>query len=209
MAASSLHVHWGAERIVVQARQFGEAIWGVANMRRLGMLVAIGSLLVASLAGCAQGLVPVPAGAQLVHLVATDVVVHLSPATVRAGDVYVELDEPLPGSFMFVEAKKTADAVPGPLNDDDLARLAIGDTEGTAISGFGPSCAPAPGADARGKLAGPGNCGNVWKFTLVAGKYAILGPAWTEQLTEASVKPTAGAGGFVAPPTLAVLVVLP
>ena len=178
-------------------------------MRRLGTLVAVAGLLVGLLAGCAQGLAPVPAGAQLVHLVATTSFVHLNPATVRAGDVYVDLDEPLPGSFNFVEAKRTADAIPGPLSDDELAALALGDTEGTAISNFGPSCAPAPGADARGKLAGEGNCGNVWKFTLAAGKFAITGPGWTEQILEPGVKPTAGPGGFVAPPTMAVLVVLP
>jgi hypothetical protein len=34
-----------------------------------------------------------------------------------------------------------------------------------------------------------GPCGNVWKFVLVEGKYAILGPGWTMQETEPSVDP--------------------
>jgi hypothetical protein len=49
----------------------------------------------------------------------------------------------------------------------------------------------------------------VWKFVLVPGKYAILGPAWTEQQTEPSVDPTADPAGFIPPPTMTVLKVLP
>jgi hypothetical protein len=178
-------------------------------MRRVSTLVAIGSLVVGVLAGCGQGLAPVPPGSQLVHLVATNSAVRLSPPTVQAGDVYLELDEPLPGSFTLVEGKRTAAETPGPLTDDDLERLAHGDTEGMSISGYGPSCDPAQASDALGKLAGEGNCGNVWKFSLVAGKYAILGPGWTQQQTEASVDPTANPAGFVAPPSMAVLEVGP
>ena len=178
-------------------------------MRSVSTLVAIGSLLGGTLAGCAQGLATVPPGSQLVHLVAAEGVVRLSPATVRAGEVYLELDEPLPGSFRLVEAKRTASDTPGPLTDNDLERVAHGDTEGTSVSGYGPSCDPGQASDALGKLADEGNCGNVWKFVLVAGKYAILGPGWTEQQTEASVDPTANPAGFVAPPTMAVLEVVP
>jgi hypothetical protein len=142
----------------------------------------------------------------VVHLVATQSEVRLTPGTVHAGDVYVVLDEPLDGSFSFVALKRTAEATPGPMSDDDLERLAHGDTEGTATEGFSVGCDAAQQAEARGKL---GYCGNVWKLALAEGKYAILGPAWTEQQTEASVDPTAGPGGFVAPPSMAVLEVLP
>jgi hypothetical protein len=54
-----------------------------------------------------------------------------------------------------------------------------------------------------------GYCGNVWKVVLVAGRYAILGPGWTEQEAEASVDPTADPAGFIPPPTMALLEVVP
>jgi hypothetical protein len=90
------------------------------------------------------------------------------PDTVRAGDVYLVLDAPLVGSFVFVERKRTAAENPGPLSDDDLARLARGSTEGTSISGVDSGGCP----EARGKM---GHCGNVMKYVLFEGKYAILG----------------------------------
>lgn len=54
-----------------------------------------------------------------------------------------------------------------------------------------------------------GYCGNVWKVVLDEGEYAILGPAWSEQETEASVDPTADPAGFIPPSTMAVLEVVP
>jgi len=176
---------------------------------RSGTMRALVFLLVGVLAGCGQGQSTVPPGAQLVHLVATESEVRLDAASVRAGDVYLQLDEPLDGgSFTFVERKSTEEETPGPMTDNDLERLAHGDTRGTASSAYGPSCGGPQGAD-RGHLVAPGVCGNVWKFVLAAGKYAILGPAWTQQQTEPSVDPTADPAGFIPPPTMAVLVVLP
>ena len=161
------------------------------------------------LAGCGSGHAKIPSGAQLVHVVATASVVLLDPATVHAGDVYLQIDEPADGgSFMFVERKAEATDTPGPLTDDDLARLAHGDTQGTSISGAGPSCV-GPQGEGCGHLAAPGVCGNVWKFMLGPGNYAILGPGWNEQQTEVSPAPTAGPAGPVIPPTMAVLEVLP
>ena len=178
-------------------------------MRLSRTLTVIVGLLLTVIAGCGQGDATIPPGAQVVHLVATESEVRLGSAAVHAGDVFIELDEPVDGgSFSFVERKTSAAEPPGPLTDNDLERLAHGDTEGTALSAYGPSCGGPQGA-ARGHLVHPGVCGNVWKFVLVAGKYAILGPRWTEQLTEASVDPTVGPAGFVAPPTMAVLEVLP
>jgi hypothetical protein len=175
-------------------------------MRRSCTVVAVLGLLVGVVVGCGRGQKPVPPGAQLVHLVATESEVRLDPATVHAGDVYLVLDEPLDGSFDFVELKRTAEETPGPLSDDDLERLSRGDTEGTAISGISVGCSAAQRAEDRGQM---GYCGNVWKFVLVEGKYAILGPGWTEQETEASVDPTADPAGFLPPPSMAVLEVLP
>jgi hypothetical protein len=173
------------------------------------MAIGLVGLLAGSMIGCGQGAEPVPPGAQLVHLVATQSEVRLDPATVHAGDVYLELDEPVDGSFAFVELKRTAEETPGPLSDNDLERLAHGDTEGTSIASYGVVCDPAQRPKDRGKLARPGGCGNVWRFVLVEGKYAILGPGWVEQAREASVDPTADPAGFVPPPTMAVLNVLP
>jgi hypothetical protein len=142
----------------------------------------------------------------VVQVVATASEVRLDPATVHAGDVYLVLAEPADGSFAFVERKRSAAETPGPLGDDDLARVANGDTEGTSIGAYSVGCDAAQRVEDRGQL---GYCGNVWKVTVVAGKYAILGPAWTEQETEASVDSTADPAGFVAPPSMAVLEVLP
>jgi hypothetical protein len=172
-------------------------------------MAALAGLLVGLVAGCGQGQATVPPGAQLVHLVATESEVRIAAASIHAGEVFIELDEPLDGgSFTFVERKRTAEEAPGPLTDNDLERLAHGDTQGTASSAYGPSCGGPQGAD-RGHLVQPGVCGNVWKFVLAAGKYAILGPGWTEQHTEPSVDPTADPAGFISPPTMAVLEVRP
>jgi hypothetical protein len=54
--------------------------------------VALVTILVV---GCGRGQTPIPAGAQVVHVFATESEVRLEPATVHAGDVYLVLDEPL------------------------------------------------------------------------------------------------------------------
>jgi hypothetical protein len=178
-------------------------------MRHRKVVVAIVTVLVAMLAGCGQGQATVPSGAQLVHLVATQSEVRLSPATVHAGDIFIQLDELLDGgSFTFVVGAASATATPGPMSDNDLERLAHGDTQGTGQSSYGPSCSGPQGADV-GHLSAPGVCGDVWKIALVPGKYAILGPGWLPAQTQASVDPTADPSGFKAPSTMAVLEVLP
>jgi hypothetical protein len=175
-------------------------------MQRLGMGVGLLVLIAGLGVGCGRGQTPIPPGAQVVHVIATESEVRLDPATVHAGDVYLVLDQPVDGSFAFVERKRTAAETPGPLDDDDLERLAHGDTEGTAIGSYSVGCDAAQRAEDHGQM---GYCGNVWKVSLVAGKYAILGPGWSEQETEASVDPTADPAGFVPPPSMAVLEVLP
>jgi len=158
-------------------------------MRRPRIAASLVGLLLSLIAGCGQSQVTVPPGGQLVHLVATETEVKLDVASVRAGDVFVQLDDPADGgSFTFVERKVAADDNPGPLTDDDLERVAHGDTRGTSISAYGPSCVGPQGSD-RGHLVQEGVCGDVWIFALVPGKYAILGPGWTQRQTEASVTP--------------------
>jgi hypothetical protein len=175
-------------------------------MRPLKMSFVPIALLACLVIACGRGQTPIPPGVQVVHVVATKSEVRLDPSSVHPGDVYLVLDEPMDGSFAFVERKRTAADSPGPLGDDDLERLANGDTEGTAIGSYGVGCDPAQRAEDRGQM---GYCGNVWKVAVVAGKYAILGPGWTEQEVEASVDPTADPAGFIAPRSMAVLEVLP
>jgi hypothetical protein len=123
------------------------------------------------LVGCGRGQAAVPAGAQLVAVSATGSEVRLDPATVRAGDVYVVLETP-GSSVGFVQGKSTAAERPGPLTDEDLARLAHGDTQGTEIGGFDDTgCSPEQRAEDRGRM---GPCGNVFKLVLEAGRYAFF-----------------------------------
>ena len=178
------------------------------EVRTRTVVFAMG-LLLGVLAGCGAGRPTIPPGAQVVHVVATTSEVRVGAASVHAGNVYLELDDPAEGgSFTLVQQKTTAAATPGPLTNDDLARLAVGDTEGMSISAAGPSCIGAQG-NGRGQLAAPGICGNVFMFVLGPGKYAILGPSWTEQQTQASTAATASSSGPVIPTTMAVLDVLP
>jgi hypothetical protein len=114
-----------------------------------------------------------PEGAQEVHIVITESEVRLEPATVRAGDVYLVLDSPEEGSIVFVQRKHTAEETPGPMTDEDLARLADGDVQYTAMEGIDAGgCSAEQNAEARGQM---GYCGNVFKVTLSEGKYAVLG----------------------------------
>jgi hypothetical protein len=176
-------------------------------MRRFVSALILVGLVGAICVGCGRPRTAIPAGAQVVHVTITGSDVRLQPASVHAGDVYLVLDEPPTGSITFVQRQRAADASPGPLDDDDLERLAHGNTEGTASGGLDAGgCDAEQNAADRG-LMGP--CGNVMKLVLGAGMYAILGPGWAEQTAEASVDPTAPQGGFVAPRTMAVLVVTP
>ena len=138
-------------------------------MKGLGRAILVLGLVGGIAMGCG-GLTPIPPGAQQVHVAATDSELHLQPATVRAGDVYVILDGPRE-SITVVSRKRTAEERPGPMTDEDLDRLAQGDTEGTAMEGISVGCSAEQRAAARGMV---GYCGNVYKLVLAAGKYAFL-----------------------------------
>jgi hypothetical protein len=132
---------------------------------------AAATLMIAVL-GCSRA-EPIPGGANVVHIAIVGPEIRLEPAVVPAGDVYLVLDSPANGSFSFVEHKAAADAVPGPLSTDDLARLARGDTQFTSISGLDSGgCSEAQNLADRGKM---GPCGNVMKVVVVPGTYAIVG----------------------------------
>ncbi|HEV8280390.1 MAG TPA: hypothetical protein VGQ02_00910 [Candidatus Limnocylindrales bacterium] len=173
-------------------------------MRQFWMVVLLIGLLAGTLAGCGRGQSPIPAGAQVVHIAVIESELRLDRAIVHAGDVYVVLDTPR--SSVGFASRMRGDLETGPLSDDDIARLAHGDTEGLAIGGFDLSgCSNEQRAEDLG-LMGP--CGNVFKTVLVEGKYAFLGPGWSEQQTEPLVPPTPGPPGSL-PRSIAILQVLP
>ncbi len=139
-------------------------------MRSATLIVLLG-LLAAAVAACGRGQATIPPGGQQVHVSVTESEVRVDPATVRAGDVYIVLETP-GSSVGFAQRKRSAEETPGPLSDDDLKRLAGGDTEGTAIGGFDDiGCSADQRAEDRGQM---GYCGNVFKEALTPGKYAFL-----------------------------------
>lgn len=138
------------------------------------LVTAVGlvGLLAGLLVGCSRA-TPIPSGTQQVHVMVTESEARLEPAIVHAGDVYLVLDAPPDGSFAFVEQQHTVEATPGPLGDDDLARLARGDSQGLYIGGLNAGgCSAEQNAEDRGQM---GPCGNVMKVVLVEGRYAIVG----------------------------------
>jgi hypothetical protein len=138
-------------------------------MNGLGRAILVLGLVGAVPMGCARN-TPIPSGAPQVHVTATASELRLQPATIRAGAIYVVLDGPRE-SIVVVSRKRTAEATPGPMSDDDLDRLAHGDTEGTSIEGLSVGCSAEQRAESRGQL---GHCGNVYKLVLSPGKYAFL-----------------------------------
>jgi hypothetical protein len=101
----------------------------------------------------------IPPDAQEVHIVLTESSVQLEPATVHAGDVYFILDTPADpaghAGFTFVSRGEPGQegADPMPLSDEDVARIAQGDYQGTAMGG---------------------GWGDQVRFTLGAGNYVFL-----------------------------------
>jgi hypothetical protein len=122
--------------------------------------VAIAMLAVA-LGGCATT-TSIPSGAQQVHVVATATEVHLDPAAIHAGDVYLVLDlaPDASGSPQSVDLVYRSTGVRGPLTDDDLATLMENPiAQGLTYEALNVSC-----------------CGNAVKVALTAGRYAFLLP---------------------------------
>jgi hypothetical protein len=129
------------------------------------------AVLAAMLAAACESTTAVPAGAQVVHVVATEQSITLAPNSVRAGDVYLMLDEPT-RSILFVQSQTSAEATPGPLDSEALERLRTGDTFHTAVSGLDAGgCSPAQDAENRGRM---GPCGNVMQVVLSPGDYAVV-----------------------------------
>jgi predicted small lipoprotein YifL len=115
-------------------------------------------LVAGTLAGCGHGPITVPPDAQVVHLAVSGDSVRLEPSTATAGDIYFVVDTP-GAEVIQVQRKTMAEETEGPMSDEDLARLARGDTEGMSIT-----CCLGTGEP----------YGNVHKVVLSPGKYAFL-----------------------------------
>lgn len=121
--------------------------------------------------------------------------IRLEPDTVRAGDVYIVLDTP-GSSVILVERQRTAEDTPGPLSDDVLARITLGDMQGTSMQAIDDvGCSAEQRAEDRGQM---GYCGNVTRVVLSVGMVAFL-----------TDDPAGGSEGLVPPQSMAVLEVRP
>lgn len=133
--------------------------------------MALVTLLATVAAGC-EGHTAIPAGAQEVHVTVNGRQIHLAPATVRAGDVYLVMDT-RGAEVLLVQRQTTESGTPGGLSDADLTRLTHGDTEFTSITGG---------------FANEEPYGFVTKLVLIAGNYAFLTDA-PEALASGEVMP--------------------
>lgn len=144
---------------------------GITRVPGLGWGCGLLLGLTVALAGCGRPAATIPPGGQVVHVQVSGSEVRLEPTTVRSGDVYVVLDTP-GSSVGFAQRMGTTTETPGPLSDEDLARLARGSTEGTSIGGFDDlGCSEQQRAEDRGRQ---GPCGNVFKIVLGEGKVAFF-----------------------------------
>ena len=146
--------------------------------------VVVPLLVAGVLAGCSPGPITVPPGGQKVHGVVDGDTVRLEPGIVRAGEVYLVIDNP-GTSVILVERKSTPDETPGPLSDVDLDRVAHGDTFHTAIT-----C-----CFVNGEL------GNVGKLVVAPGNYLFV--------TDDPIALAEKSGGVIPRASLAVLRVVP
>ena len=147
---------------------------------RVGVIV-LPLLVAVAIGACEPGAIVVPSGGQAVHVVVSGDTVRLEPATVRAGDVYLVLDQ-TGTNVVLVQAKAAPEETPGPLTDEQLDRISHGDTFHTSITGG---------------FASGGPHGNVSKLVLAPGRYAFLADS-----PEAFV---ARAGGTIPSGSMAIL----
>ena len=155
----------GFSRAVVNDSSWYPIVFGVAAVvatllaeRRVARstlaTAALVGVLALFLSGTVRGHAPVPAGAQVVHVV-VHATAQLDRATVNAGDVYLVLDTPR-STVAFTEDELTGTQVP---------------LSGSfSLAG----CTDAQRAADRGQI---GYCGNVFRVTLPAGKYVFIGPS--------------------------------
>ena len=141
--------------------------------------VVLPLLAAGMLAGCGHGSITIPPGAQQVRVVVDGDTVGLQPATARAGEVYLVLDNP-GANVIFIGRMTAPDETPGPLSDDQLDRIVHGDMFRTSgESGFG----------------------TVTKLALAPGKYLFV--------TDDPIELAGSSGGVIPQGSMAVLHVLP
>ena len=146
--------------------------------------VVLPLLVAGTLSGCGPDRISVPPGAQVVHVVVNGDSLRLEPSTVRAGDVYLVIDNP--GTRVtLVERQSTPDESPGPLSDAELDRVAHGDLFHTSNT----CCIE------------NGRYGNVGKLAAAAGAYVFV----TDDPTALAEK----SGGVIPPESIGVLRVEP
>jgi hypothetical protein len=136
----------------------------IRSVRLVSLMILSGAV-----GGCANA-VAIPSGAQQIHVVATATEVHVAPATVHPGDIYLVLDLPHvagPNDSALAAQGVELEMV-GPLTDAALAQLAqTGDAgEGVGYQSLGV-------AYHCGLPWEHASCGNVYKETLAVGKYAF------------------------------------
>lgn len=138
-------------------------------MRMRTPSVAIAAAVSVALLGCdVHEPIEIPAGAQVVHVTATDETVTLAPSTVSAGDVYFVLEGPNP-AISFVARKDAPDAPIEGMDETQMDRFAQGDYQFTAMDGFSVTCGPEEWTEER-HWAG---CGENHVLTLEPGLYAL------------------------------------
>ena len=141
-------------------------------MRLRTASVAIPALLALTFAIAACDIhepIVIPAGAQVVHVSASDDAVSIEPATVTAGDVYFVLEGPNP-AISFVANKDAPDAPIEGMDEAEVERLAHGDYIYTAMDGFNVTCA----ADAWTEERHWQGCGENHVLPLEPGLYALV-----------------------------------
>lgn len=124
-------------------------------LRWLAGVIALVGLVGGLVVGCNLSDQSVPPGGQQVRVVGTGTEVHLDPPTVHSGDVYFVM---VGSALFFQHGAGVQGERSGPMSEDALTRLAQnGDLFHTGSEELY-----------------PGYAGNVYKFTLAAGKYAFL-----------------------------------
>ena len=138
-------------------------------MMRFAPLMTLLVLITGAVGGCGSA-IAIPPGAVQVHVVATVTQVNVTPATVRAGDVYLVLDLPhVAGQDDSALAAQGVELqMVGPLTDAALARLAQTGDGGEGVGYQSLGVAYHCGLPWEHAI-----CGNVDKEALAVGKYAF------------------------------------
>ena len=130
-------------------------------------VLSIATLL--TLAAC-TGNAPIPSGAQQVHIYLDEGTLVLQPGVVRAGDVYLVLEDQ--AAISLIERRAGVYGSPEALSWEQIHQIEGGNLQDTSVSGLeSTTCDSQQRAAARG-MTGP--CGNVMRVTVQSGMYLIV-----------------------------------